>query len=90
MLRHYKVIEEKGFLEEHGEFQTFGLRIEEDLCGERCPNGDKLPFRREILILHDVTTDIDLALKIERIFNEEQPEDVHLMEVLDEMFNVNI
>jgi len=71
----YKIIEETIHSEEFGEYNTFGLQVEEITNNDQC----------EIHILHDVTTNKDAATEMVRLFNEEQLEAIHFEEVVQDM-----
>jgi len=71
----YSVIETIIYLEESGEYRTFGLHVKELFENNQS----------ETHTLNYVSTDKTVVTEMARLFNKEQLETIHLADVLEDM-----
>ena len=71
----YKIIKETALSEGLGEYHTFGLQAEEFV--------DNIPSK--VHTLSDVSTEEAVVAEMARLFNDEQLEIVHLIDVVQDM-----
>ena len=74
-LLHFEVIVTRGYMEEEGAYITYGIAVLENTGNE---------YRR-VMYVEDITLDPESALRFAEVCNEEQPDLIHIPDLIEDL-----